>query len=269
VAGRRSPLLRRNTSPPLRTSSLAAELTIAQRKAIERLADYPRRVERLRRLWVDIHSEERRAYGRSSHGRSQESSTSGAFRGPLTAAQIQDLMSRDITPEDYELLLLLDEGVKKAKTFSPDVAAALPRATGSSWVDEECTICLCALEADEDVRMLPSCGHCFHAPCAQRWLTSSKAACPLCGQEQARQEKVLHAFRQFDKNRDGLFELVEMRRVLAALDPATWSIERVDQLFNAIDTNRDGKINIEDFVNWVFSADRNDQQQRLCDAMDI
>lgn len=270
VAGRRSPLLRRYSSPPLRTSSLAAELTSEQRKAIERLADYPRRVERLRRLWADIHIEERRVHGRGSTGRSQsKESTSSGARGPLTAAQIQDLMSRDITPEDYELLLLLDEGVKKAKTFSPDVAAALPRAVGSSWVDGECRICLCALEEDEDVRMLPGCGHCFHAPCAQRWLTSSKATCPLCGQEQAKQEKVLEAFRQFDENGDGLFELSEMRRVLAALDPAVWSLERVDCLFNAIDANRDGKVNIEEFVNWVFAGGQDDQQRRLCDAMDI
>jgi len=254
----------------MRASSLTAKLTSEQQKAMERLADYPRRVERLRLLWADLQSEERRAPSRGSQSKESTFSFAGAYRGgPLTAAQIQDLMNRDITPEDYELLCLLDEGVKKAKTFSPDVAAALPRAVGSSWVGGECRICLCALEEDEDVRRLPDCGHCFHAPCAQRWLTSSKATCPLCGQEQAKQEKVLEAFRQFDKNGDGLFELTEMRRVLAALDKNLWSIERIDCLFNAIDTNRDGKINIEEFVNWVFATDRDDQQQRLCDAMDI
>jgi len=266
-------LLRRNSSPPFRASSLSVELTAEQRKAIERLADYPRRVERLRRLWVDIHAEERRAHGRRGAGRSQTKDSNvsvlGAFRGPLTAAQIQELMSRDITPEDYELLLLLDDGVKKAKTFDPEVAAALPKATGSSWHDTECRICLCALEEDEDIRMLPDCGHCFHAPCAQRWLTSSKATCPLCGQEQAKQEKVLEAFWQFDKNGDGLFEPSEMRRVLTALDPTGWSLERVDHVFDAIDSDHDGRVSIEEFVNWVFAVDRGDQQQRLCDAMKI
>ena len=34
------------------------------------------------------------------------------------------------------LLLLLDEGLKKAKTLRPEVAAALPRAVGTAWVDE-------------------------------------------------------------------------------------------------------------------------------------
>merc|ERR1711933_223622 len=94
-----------------------------------------------------------------THVRRSNQRAAAAQGGPLTAAQIRELMSRDITPEDYELLLLLDEGVvKKAKTMSPDTAALLPRATGVTWVDQECSICLCALEADEDIRMLPACG---------------------------------------------------------------------------------------------------------------
>lgn len=245
---------------------------------MQRLADYPRRVERLRLLWADAPCEPGRSSGSRARGgllllRGGASGgargASGAVpKGPLTAAQIRELMSRDITPEDYELLLLLDEGVKKAKTFSPDVASALPRAAGAAWVNEECSICLCALEEDEDVRMLPECGHCFHAPCAQRWLTSSKANCPLCGREQTKQERVLEAFRQVDQNGDGTIEAADMRRVLAALDPDTWTLEKVNRLFDAMDADRDGRINLQEFVNWVFAVD-GDQQQSLRGAFDI
>lgn len=91
-------------------------------------------------------------------------------------------MTRELTPEDYELLLLLDEGVKKAPTLSSGAAAALPRASGSIWVGEECRICLCALEEGEDVRALP-CQHWYHGPCVERWLTGSRSACPVCGAE--------------------------------------------------------------------------------------
>lgn len=187
----------------------------------------------------------------------------------MTQAQIRELMSRDLNPEDYELLLLLDEGLNKAKTMSPEIAAALPRATGSAWVNQECMICLCALEEDEDVRRLPGCGHLFHAPCAQRWLTSSKATCPLCGQEQDRQQKVIEAFRQFDKNGDGQFDAVEMKHVLTALDPSVWQAEKVDGLFTEIDVDSDGRINLEDFVNWVFASDSGCEQKSFCDVMKI
>lgn len=101
-------------------------------------------------------------------------------------------MTRELSPEDYELLLLLDEGVvKKTKTLSLETASALPSATGIAWINEACSICLCALEEEDDVRMLPTCGHFFHAPCAQRWLTSEKAVCPVCGQEESKQEKTI------------------------------------------------------------------------------
>jgi len=164
-------------------------------------------------------------------------------------------MNRDLTPEDYELLLLLDEGVKKAKTLSTDSAAFLPKATGTAWVNEECSICLCALEEDEDVRLLPTCGHIFHAPCAQRWLTSEKAVCPLCGQEESTQDKVVSVFRRFDSNGDGVISLVEMQAVLKALDSDFWTAERVERLFERADAKRDGTLDTEEFINWLFAGE--------------
>jgi len=219
-------------------SLLSSEFGAEQQKALARIADYPKRVERLRRLWCDIYNADHIGSSRHSSGRvvrpgsgdssrsrsssrlanagaaavgtrlqhhrsrARSCSNNGGGRycrhknhrggaldpsslmsGPLTARQIQELMTRDLTPEDYELLLLLDEGVKKARTLSSSAAASLPRAEGTAWHGEECRICLCALEEGEDVRMLPGCGHLFHAQCAERWLGSSKATCPLCGVE--------------------------------------------------------------------------------------
>lgn len=163
-------------------------------------------------------------------------------------------MTRELTPEDYELLCMLDEGVKKKALLSIKAAAALPRATGTEWVDQECRICLCAMEVDEDVRMLPTCGHLFHAPCAERWLSSSKNTCPLCGQVEAVQEKVVNAFGRFDMNNDGLVHADEMRQVLFKLDANTWTEDAVDTLFRSVDVNQDGKIDAKEFVNWIFGV---------------
>jgi hypothetical protein len=44
---------------------------------------------------------------------------------------------------------------------------------------DSCAICIDTLEDDDDVRGL-TCGHAFHAPCLDPWLTSRRACCPLC-----------------------------------------------------------------------------------------
>mmetsp|Transcript_45026 Transcript_45026/g.101276 ORF Transcript_45026/g.101276 Transcript_45026/m.101276 type:complete len:276 (-) Transcript_45026:77-904(-) len=229
--------------------SQSMELGLEQQKALARVADYPRRVARLKWLWMDdpraadrghkasrpcsgaslcsrsssqpansrfprctdagrsrlasagasavgagrYYTERRSRSHHSSHshscharhkcGKKRRAGREDPHIGPLTAAQIRELMSRDLTPEDYELLLLLDEGVKKAQTLPAGVASMLSRASGSSWIGEECRICLCALEEGEDVRTLPRCGHAYHAPCVERWLSESKASCPVCGTE--------------------------------------------------------------------------------------
>ncbi|XP_022254307.1 E3 ubiquitin-protein ligase arkadia-B-like [Limulus polyphemus] len=43
---------------------------------------------------------------------------------------------------------------------------------------EKCTICLCELEDDENVRRLP-CMHLFHIDCVDQWLITNKR-CPIC-----------------------------------------------------------------------------------------
>lgn len=163
-------------------------------------------------------------------------------------------MSRDLTPEDYELLCMLDEGVKKSSLLSAEAAAALPRAIGTDWINQECRICLCALEEDEDVRMLPTCGHVFHACCAERWLSTSKNTCPLCGQAEAVQEKVVNAFGVFDTKNDGLVHINEMRTVLYKLDPKAWTEEAVSTLFQSVNVDQDGKISTKEFVSYIFQG---------------
>ncbi|CAI0379811.1 unnamed protein product [Linum tenue] len=42
-----------------------------------------------------------------------------------------------------------------------------------------CSICLQDVEAGEVVREVPSCGHCFHLECLDKWLVRN-ASCPMC-----------------------------------------------------------------------------------------
>ncbi|CAM8985418.1 unnamed protein product [Rhodiola kirilowii] len=46
----------------------------------------------------------------------------------------------------------------------------------------ECSICLNELEEEEMGRVLPNCGHVFHASCVDMWLLSN-SSCPVCRTE--------------------------------------------------------------------------------------
>ncbi|XP_047084303.1 RING-H2 finger protein ATL5-like [Lolium rigidum] len=43
----------------------------------------------------------------------------------------------------------------------------------------ECAVCICELGDGDTGRLLPRCGHRFHAECVDRWFRSH-ATCPLC-----------------------------------------------------------------------------------------
>jgi hypothetical protein len=45
--------------------------------------------------------------------------------------------------------------------------------------DDICIICLESLNSEDKVRGV-GCGHVFHAPCIDKWLTRRRACCPVC-----------------------------------------------------------------------------------------
>ncbi|KAG6436131.1 hypothetical protein SASPL_101015 [Salvia splendens] len=48
---------------------------------------------------------------------------------------------------------------------------------------EECPICLSEFEEGETVKLIPYCGHVFHAKCVDTWL-HLHVTCPLCRSDQ-------------------------------------------------------------------------------------
>ena len=52
----------------------------------------------------------------------------------------------------------------------------------------ECAVCMEAFRAGDRCRVLPRCGHGFHAECVDSWLRKSRR-CPLCRAEAADQRK--------------------------------------------------------------------------------
>ena len=95
--------------------------------------------------------------------------------------KIIDLQHRDLTPEDYELLLLLDESVAP-KTVSENLLQSLAVVTveAAEAVGELCSICMEVYLASQTVKKLP-CTHFFHEQCIDMWLSNSSLNCPLDG----------------------------------------------------------------------------------------
>mmetsp|Transcript_11306 Transcript_11306/g.24471 ORF Transcript_11306/g.24471 Transcript_11306/m.24471 type:complete len:262 (-) Transcript_11306:185-970(-) len=95
--------------------------------------------------------------------------------------ELARLQYREVTPEDYELLCLLDDEVPKKGRKTPEAfLAQLPRSRASDNAVVECQICLMSIAPDDEIIRLP-CQHiAFHPECISQWLTHYSGVCPLC-----------------------------------------------------------------------------------------
>ena len=57
--------------------------------------------------------------------------------------------------------------------------AAAAGAAKKGLMPEDCPICLEPFGDDDGVRVVPACGHLYHAPCIDRWL-DVRNSCPVC-----------------------------------------------------------------------------------------
>jgi len=98
----------------------------------------------------------------------------------ISLQQIMEMLNRDLTPEDYELLLRLDETVQK-KTVAQETLTTLTEKTIDSeeHLTEVCTVCMFNYEMGDPVKYLP-CKHFFHVDCIVPYLSSYGQACPVC-----------------------------------------------------------------------------------------
>jgi E3 ubiquitin-protein ligase RNF167 len=60
-----------------------------------------------------------------------------------------------------------------------DVESGEPAAEAGEAEAAECAICLAEFEEGESMRVLPQCGHAFHAACIDKWLRGH-SSCPSC-----------------------------------------------------------------------------------------
>ncbi|KAH0456778.1 hypothetical protein IEQ34_014685 [Dendrobium chrysotoxum] len=71
------------------------------------------------------------------------------------------------------------DDVKKVLSSIPVMCYTKNEPSLSQISYSECSVCLSAIEEGEKVRVLPSCGHGFHARCIDAWLRT-RLSCPVC-----------------------------------------------------------------------------------------
>lgn len=88
------------------------------------------------------------------------------------------LQHRDLTPEDYELLLRLDEQVAPKTVSSNTVENFKTETIDADVAGELCAICMEVYEIGQTRKFLP-CDHAFHSKCIEMWLSNSSVNCPI------------------------------------------------------------------------------------------
>lgn len=146
----------------------------------------------------------------------------------LTNSEVSDLLFREITPEDYETLLRLDETVSKP-TASASSIEGLTKVSGKTLAGETCSVCLAAFEDDDIAATLP-CSHHFHNDCITKWLSECRSACPLCAVDISKSGTTASSSHSFDREGRGDAEVAwnPTAIVIASEDPRVASMSPWD-----------------------------------------
>ncbi|XP_057306482.1 uncharacterized protein LOC130644769 [Hydractinia symbiolongicarpus] len=90
-----------------------------------------------------------------------------------------DLQYREVMPEDYELLLLLDNTVLPNVASNKTMNQLETTEAREKVLGDLCVICVEDILKGQQVIVLPKCEHIFHADCITIWLTTASDRCPI------------------------------------------------------------------------------------------
>merc|ERR1719329_162646 len=82
-------------------------------------------------------------------------------------------------------------------------------------------------------------------------------------------ESIKAQFRLCDLESTGEISRSTLAQVLRTLDLCHWTFRRTNDLFDSMDSNKDGKIQIEEFVEWVFANSDNEETPSFFAAEEI
>jgi len=82
---------------------------------------------------------------------------------------------------------------------------------------------------------------------------ASAKAIEQLGVKNAQSDKVRDVFKSFDTSNTGVISKDELSEVLTRLMPGVTATQ-IDEMFRAADLNRDGSIDYDEFVNWIWNS---------------
>ncbi|UJR22404.1 hypothetical protein I4U23_025465 [Adineta vaga] len=89
-----------------------------------------------------------------------------------------DMQNRDLSPNDYEMLLRLDERVQR-KTLDNSLINKLQTIhVNETHLNDHCIICMEGYLLGQQLKILP-CNHIFHINCIETYLKEFSTQCPL------------------------------------------------------------------------------------------
>lgn len=72
-------------------------------------------------------------------------------------------------------------------------------------------------------------------------------------------ERIISTFKRFDADNNGIIERNDLLRVLAKLEPGKVDESIIDDMLGSMDKNGDGKINYNEFVEWIMESESKEQ----------
>ncbi|KAI8913294.1 hypothetical protein EDD86DRAFT_244948 [Gorgonomyces haynaldii] len=108
----------------------------------------------------------------------------------LPETYMQSLQDRELTDQDYDTLLTLNNGPQLQGSIPLHVITSFPLKKLTSHLDlvrlrldktGKCEVCCNKVKHGELLRQIP-CGHGFHQQCIDKWLMNHRSVCPTCGQ---------------------------------------------------------------------------------------
>ena len=111
--------------------------------------------------------------------------------------RLLELQDRDLAPEDYDLLLTLDDLIAHP-TVNLEVLERLPTHTAMEDDRRDAFgVCIDAYKTGNDIRTLP-CDYRFHSQCINQWLVTVSNRCSLDGNDH-RESEFLTSFENLNR----------------------------------------------------------------------
>jgi len=150
------------------------------------------RVRRFLRLGTLENDDDQEAHAQTQTSRSSTAIAAEIRKLPLieyhTRSDLEKLSLKELVAYRNEArdkgykAITTSRGKKKSEILQSreEVVQEMAGLVDGSDGEDVCSICFAQYESNDILRILPKCGHVFHAECVDRWFLRGRPSCPMC-----------------------------------------------------------------------------------------